>query len=138
MTKIQLSKENPRTVTASFAHLVLYPDHIVVEIHDGVDFREAEANALRQVILDTYGDRPIGYLSMRTASYSVNPIAARVLCNETTLVAAAFVIDDQRRREAFEAERPFYKTPVEAFASIKLAEDYLAAKLAEYAARIEL
>lgn len=95
----------------SFGRYDFYERHLVSRIRRGVELGHAEFDKIISAIRDHYGDRRFGYMSVRREDYSVNPLASRRVIAETSVVAGAFIVPDERARLIFSTEKLFYNVP---------------------------
>ena len=126
---VSLPKDPVKRVSLNFGELEFYPHHMVSRMNAGVHLDEGEFNEILGLIEKHFGIQPYGYLSDRVADYSVNPVSAQRVVSDTTVVAGAFVIRNQRAREVSKVERLFYNAPVLLCATMEEAELFLATHL---------
>lgn len=114
-------------------HLMLYPNIVVGEIKEGMHIAYENFNIASQILAEEYkGTRPFIYISNRTNSYSMDPVAYKdLLALVPNLKGFAVVAKSKRRRMMSNLERIFIKKPMRVFEtmdeafewSFKLLED---------------
>jgi hypothetical protein len=124
-----LPKAPHREVEFPFGRITLYPRHVEMRARGGVELGHPEFEAMIEVLLAHFEQRPYGYLSVREEDYSVDPMAGKRVVTETGVVAGAFVIRSESARRVLEVEKLFYQRPVRACATVEEGEAFLASHL---------
>lgn len=130
-TRPRLDKSGAVRVQLAFGEFTFFRHHLEAHVAGGIEVDHPEVDALITVINAQFNGRPYGYLCVRSQAYAVNPMASRRLVEETSVRAGAFVLTSIRSKLVMEAEKLFYRLPVESFDTLEAAEAFLAGQLSD-------
>lgn len=100
---------NNSILELDFGKLSFLDNILVAELNEGIVFDVENNRRLLQIGNHTFKDQPYGYISLRTNSYSVNPMVYRESAAEPNLKAIAVVTKDVLCRQSAVIEQKFYK-----------------------------
>ncbi len=122
MSVSPIKKINPISdYDLEIGRLTLYPNMVVGEIKEGMHIAYENFNIASQIIAEEYkGTVPFIYISNRTHSYSMDPVAYKELLPLfPNLKGFAIVTESKRRRMMSNLERFFINKPMRVFSTLE-------------------
>ena len=100
-----------RTIDLGIGVLEFYDHFVIGSVKPDVDFGQNERLLFLNACLDHFKEKPFGYISVRTYSYSIDPLIYVELNKVESLKAFAVVYYSKLGKGNAELEGQFFKKP---------------------------
>lgn len=108
-----------------FGTVQIIDNIVIAEINEGVIFDENENIQLLEFCEEILGDRPYGYISLRTNSYTVNPTVYLQASKVKNIEAIAIVSTSSPNMSNASVEKIFFSNPFESFNTLDQAKNWM-------------
>ena len=100
-----------RSVDLGIGVLEFYDHFVIGLVNPDIDFGQSERLLFLMACLEHFKEKPFGYISVRTSSYSINPLIYMELNKVESLKAFAVVYYSLLVKGNAQLEGQFYKKP---------------------------
>ncbi len=112
-------------IQSSFGTIELSDNYGVITANEGTQLQKKEIYELTNIFLNHYkNEKPVGYISNRINSYSVNPLDCLKFFEDVKIFAVAAVVKGLAEKIAT-IEKTFYSFKVKSFYSLDDAKKYM-------------
>ena len=102
-------KKEYKVLTVSLGDLYFFENYLVTEFNEGENVTFENFKEVAEAIKTRYGDRPIGFISNRINSYSIDLTDAELFNNAFPNVKAyAVIVHKPMTKQIFEIENHFF------------------------------
>ncbi|UOB17232.1 hypothetical protein [Abyssalbus ytuae] len=108
-----------RKIDFEFGTLEIFNDYAIGEINEGIDFKCEQNEKIISVCKKYFKDRPFGYISNRTTSFSIDPSIYNQLRNNLkNLVAIAVIAKNPAQILSTNVEQIFFGKSLQHFSTM--------------------
>ena len=101
-----------------YAEIFIFDRFYIKQIREGAIIAKKETTRFKTIIKNHFKGKNMVYISNRTTSYSVNPLAYKEASKIKNLAGIAIIIANESMRAAVEYEKEFYDGPYAIFKNL--------------------